>query len=60
MKEVLPGIHVWSWFSEEKRIDFNGTYVRGEGESVVIDPPSWDKVIHVKVGRTELRLASTE
>ena len=39
MKEVLPGIHVWSWFSEEKRIDFNGTYVRGEGESVVIDPP---------------------
>ena len=39
MKEIVPGIHTWSWFSEEKGIDFNGFLVRGEGESVVVDPP---------------------
>ncbi len=39
MIEVLPGIHTWSVFSEEKKIDFNGHFILDEGGSVIIDPP---------------------
>jgi len=39
MKEILAGIFQWSWFSEEKGIDFNGhLIVEGDG-STLIDPP---------------------
>jgi glyoxylase-like metal-dependent hydrolase (beta-lactamase superfamily II) len=41
MKEIIGGIHTWSWFSEEKQIPFNGYYVRGEGETVIVDPPPY-------------------
>ena len=27
MKPLLPGISEWSWFSEEKQIDFNGHFL---------------------------------
>ncbi|MBI3802654.1 MAG: hypothetical protein HY282_02700 [Nitrospirae bacterium] len=39
MEEIFPGIETWSWYSEEKKIHFNG-YLVGQGkERVVIDPP---------------------
>src|SRR5262247_2401072 len=38
MKEVLPGIHQWSWLSPEKGIDFNGLCVVENGDSVLVDP----------------------
>lgn len=38
MKEVLPGVHQWSWLSPEKGIDFNGLCVVEHGESVLVDP----------------------
>lgn len=39
MEEIFPGIEMWSWYSEEKGLNFNG-YLVGEGkERVVIDPP---------------------
>lgn len=39
MEEIFPGIEMWSWYSEEKGINFNG-YLIGHGkERVVIDPP---------------------
>jgi glyoxylase-like metal-dependent hydrolase (beta-lactamase superfamily II) len=41
MQEIVPGIHTWSWFSEEKGIDFNGFFVRGPEGAVVIDPPPY-------------------
>ena len=50
--------------SANAKIVIYGRYHAGNAVSkvspLVIDPPSWDKVIHIKVGRTELRLASTE
>jgi hypothetical protein len=39
MKQLLPGIWQWSWFSEEKQLDFNGLFL-GIGEhKIVVDPP---------------------
>lgn len=39
MRAVLPDCYEWSWFSEEKRLDFNGHVVIEAGDRVVIDPP---------------------
>lgn len=39
MKPILPGIWQWSWFSQEKGLDFNGLYL-GIGEHhMLVDPP---------------------
>ena len=43
MKPLFPGIWQWSWFSEEKQLDFNGLYL-GVGEHhMLIDPPPMDE-----------------
>lgn len=39
MKEILPGVFTWSFFSPEKRIEFNGWYVVSPGGPVIVDPP---------------------
>lgn len=39
MKQLLPGIWQWSWFSEEKQIDFNGLFLNVGEHKIVIDPP---------------------
>lgn len=39
MKEILPGIFEWSWYSTEKGYDFNGHLVVSGKERVLIDPP---------------------
>jgi glyoxylase-like metal-dependent hydrolase (beta-lactamase superfamily II) len=39
MKHLLPGIWQWSWFSQEKQLDFNGLYIELDGQAVVVDPP---------------------
>ncbi len=39
MKEIVSGIHTWSWWSREKGMNFNGhTFVR-QATLIVIDPP---------------------
>jgi glyoxylase-like metal-dependent hydrolase (beta-lactamase superfamily II) len=38
MREVLPGIFTWSWFSERFQYDFHGTFVPDPGANLVIDP----------------------
>jgi len=40
MKQILPGVHAWSVFNQEKGLDFNGHLVSNGGECVLIDPPS--------------------
>jgi glyoxylase-like metal-dependent hydrolase (beta-lactamase superfamily II) len=40
MKALLPGIWQWSWFSEEKQLDFNGLYLTVGEHRVLVDPPS--------------------
>ncbi|HJU04706.1 MAG TPA: hypothetical protein VJ692_06090 [Nitrospiraceae bacterium] len=39
MKQLLPGIWQWSWFSEEKQLDFNGHFLVVGEHRVLIDPP---------------------
>jgi len=39
MKQLLPGIWQWSWFSEEKKIDFNGLFLTVGEHRILVDPP---------------------
>jgi len=39
MKTLLPGIWQWSWFSEEKQLNFNGLFLTVGEHRIVIDPP---------------------
>lgn len=39
MKSLLPGIWQWSWFSEEKQLDFNGLFLHVGEHRIVVDPP---------------------
>lgn len=39
MEEIIPTVHTWSRFSEEKGFDFNGYAIQTEQGTVVIDPP---------------------
>ncbi len=39
MKEILPGIHTWSWWCKEKGMNFNGHAFVREATLIVIDPP---------------------
>lgn len=39
MKPLLSGIWQWSWFSDEKQIDFNGLFLTVGEHKIIIDPP---------------------
>jgi glyoxylase-like metal-dependent hydrolase (beta-lactamase superfamily II) len=39
MKQILPGIWQWSWFSEEKQLDFNGLFLTVGEHRILVDPP---------------------
>lgn len=39
MREILPGILIWSWYAHNKGYNFNGHVVEREGKRVLIDPP---------------------
>ena len=39
MQPLFPGIWQWSWFSDEKGLNFNGLYLAVGEHHIVIDPP---------------------
>ncbi|MBI4819555.1 MAG: hypothetical protein HY791_25000 [Deltaproteobacteria bacterium] len=39
VRSILPGVHTFAKFSEEKQLDFNGWHVAVGGTFVLIDPP---------------------
>ena len=39
MKQLLPGIWQWSWFSQEKQLDFNGLFLNVGEHKILVDPP---------------------
>jgi len=47
MKQVLPGIWQWSWFSEEKQLDFNGLFLMIGEHHVLVDPPPMTADAHL-------------
>jgi glyoxylase-like metal-dependent hydrolase (beta-lactamase superfamily II) len=42
MKTVLPRISEWSWFSEEKQLNFNGHLLDVGEHRILVDPPPMD------------------
>ncbi|PIQ98198.1 MAG: hypothetical protein COV67_00235 [Nitrospinae bacterium CG11_big_fil_rev_8_21_14_0_20_56_8] len=42
-REIIPGVFTWSEFSGEKQLNFNGHFLKRQGESVLIDPPPLDE-----------------
>ena len=39
MKQILPEIWQWSWFSDEKQLDFNGLFLMIGEHKILVDPP---------------------
>lgn len=39
MREILPDIYQWAWFSADKGLDFNGHYIVEGSEAFLVDPP---------------------
>ncbi len=39
MKQLFPGIWQWSWFSQEKQLDFNGLLLIVGEHRILVDPP---------------------
>lgn len=39
MKPILPNIFEWSWFSEEKQLNFNGHLLAVGEHRILVDPP---------------------
>jgi len=39
MKQLLPGVWQWSWFSPEKQLDFNGLFLAVGEHKILVDPP---------------------
>jgi len=39
LRQILPGIWQWSWYSEEKRLDFNGHFLTVGEHRILVDPP---------------------
>lgn len=52
MKQLLPGIWQWSWFSEEKKLDFNGLLLTVGEHHVLVDPPPMtaDTMAQIRTG----------
>src|SRR5687768_1392472 len=39
MKPIFPGVWQWSWFSEEKQLNFNGLFLTIGEHRILVDPP---------------------
>ena len=51
MREIVPGVFEWSWFSAEKQINFNGHVVHADGACVLIDPPPLTEADRAEIKR---------
>jgi glyoxylase-like metal-dependent hydrolase (beta-lactamase superfamily II) len=49
LKQIAPGIQQWSFFSEEKQIDFNGLLLTVNDHRILVDPPLMDSATRVTV-----------
>jgi glyoxylase-like metal-dependent hydrolase (beta-lactamase superfamily II) len=53
MKQILPDIWQWSWFSEEKQLDFNGLFLMIGEHKILVDPPPMTAEARTVVRRHE-------
>jgi glyoxylase-like metal-dependent hydrolase (beta-lactamase superfamily II) len=54
LKESLPNVWTWSFFSEEKKINFNGLLIFNDGLWVLIDPPPASPEILNEIGQKKI------
>ncbi len=53
MKQVVSDIWQWSWFSEEKQLDFNGLFLMIGDHKILVDPPPMTAEARAVVRRHE-------
>lgn len=53
MKQILPDIWQWSWFSDEKQLDFNGLFLVTGEHKILVDPPTMTAEARAVVRRYE-------
>ncbi|NGZ03716.1 MAG: hypothetical protein CV090_11775 [Nitrospira sp. WS238] len=51
MKQILPGVWQWSWFSDEKQLDFNGLFLTVGEHKILVDPPLMSSEANAMVRR---------
>lgn len=51
MREILPGIFTWPWFSQRHGYDFNGYLVADGGGNVCVDPVEMDESVLADLAR---------
>jgi glyoxylase-like metal-dependent hydrolase (beta-lactamase superfamily II) len=39
VKQLLSGVWQWSWFSEDRQLDFNGLFLNVGEHRILVDPP---------------------
>ena len=60
MREIVPGILTWPWFSERHGYDFNGHLVRHPGGNLCVDPVEMpDDVLDTLARETVARILLT-
>jgi len=60
MKEIVPGIFTWPWFSERHGYDFNGYLIRLPGGNLAVDPVEMcDEVVEELVREGVRRIVLT-
>ncbi len=53
MKQILPDIWQWSWFYDEKQLDFNGLFLVIGEHKILVDPPPMTAEARAVVRRHE-------
>ena len=53
MKQILPDVWQWSWFSDEKQLDFNGLFLVIGEHKILVDPPPMTAEARAVVRRHE-------
>lgn len=51
MRQLLPGVHVWSVFEPEKGYDFNGYHLDLGATRVLVDPVRFDEATALEIER---------
>jgi glyoxylase-like metal-dependent hydrolase (beta-lactamase superfamily II) len=51
MKEILPGVFTWPWFSERHGYDFNGYLFRHQDGNICVDPVEMDEAVLDELAR---------
>jgi glyoxylase-like metal-dependent hydrolase (beta-lactamase superfamily II) len=51
MRQLFPGIWQWSWFCEEKQLDFNGLFLTVGEHKILVDPPPMSGEAHAVILR---------